>query len=155
HQVVVTLSGSSLTIYIDGSTPQGLVWNGSGWSGMTAQPFALPVTPNVAAHPITIGHGQGPLWGVGSSFFAGTLDEVAVYDHVLSATRVNAHRSAGAGYRASVLADSPTAYYRLDDNTGVAGPFGGFGLWPVTQTDANGQTTTIGYDALGRETSRT
>jgi RHS repeat-associated protein len=87
--------------------------------------------------------------------FNGVLDEVAVYNGAMSASQVSAHLGAGAGYKSAVLADSPIAYYRLDDDTGGASPFGGFGLWPVKQTDANGQTTTIGYDALGRETSRT
>ncbi len=32
---------------------------------------------------------------------------------------------------------------------------GGFGLWPTSATDANGQTTTTSYDALGRVTSTT
>jgi RHS repeat-associated protein len=32
---------------------------------------------------------------------------------------------------------------------------GGFGLWPVSITDANGQTTSTGYDALGRPVSQT
>jgi RHS repeat-associated protein len=56
---------------------------------------------------------------------------------------------------AAVLADAPASFLRLDDNTGAASGLGGFGLWPVTSTDANGQTTSIGYDRLGRETSRT
>src|SRR5205807_4968733 len=32
---------------------------------------------------------------------------------------------------------------------------GGFGLWPISTTDANGQATAFTYDALGRETSQT
>jgi RHS repeat-associated protein len=32
---------------------------------------------------------------------------------------------------------------------------GGFGLWPTSATDVNGQTTTATYDALGRMTSQT
>ncbi|HLV98515.1 MAG TPA: RHS repeat-associated core domain-containing protein, partial [Ktedonobacterales bacterium] len=32
---------------------------------------------------------------------------------------------------------------------------GGFGLWPTSTTDVNGQTTTTTYDALGRPTSQT
>jgi RHS repeat-associated protein len=32
---------------------------------------------------------------------------------------------------------------------------GGFGLWPTSITDPNGQTTALGYDALGRGTSVT
>jgi RHS repeat-associated protein len=32
---------------------------------------------------------------------------------------------------------------------------GGFGLWPISATDANGQTTGLSYDALGRPTGIT
>jgi RHS repeat-associated protein len=32
---------------------------------------------------------------------------------------------------------------------------GSFGIWPTSTTDPNGQTTTVGYDALGRMTSKT
>jgi YD repeat-containing protein len=32
---------------------------------------------------------------------------------------------------------------------------GGFGLWPTSTTDVNGQTTTMTYDGLGRPTSQT
>src|SRR5690348_6648654 len=32
---------------------------------------------------------------------------------------------------------------------------GGFGLWPTSDIDFNGQTTTYTYDALGRMTSTT
>jgi RHS repeat-associated protein len=155
HHLVVTLTGSSLGVYVDGATPQGYVWQGSGWSGLGGQPFGLPILPNTGGGQVQIGRGPFLPGSVGSTSFQGTLDEVAVYDHVLSAARVSAHRTAGAGYRASVLADSPTAYWRLDDGTGSAGSFGGFGLWPMTSTDANGQTTALSYDALGRESGRT
>jgi RHS repeat-associated protein len=155
HHLVVTLSGTTVSIYVDGATPSGLVWNGSAWSSTTAQPFTLPVTPNTTSTPLWIGQARGAIWGNGSAFFTGTLGDVAIYPTALSSARVQAHRSAGSGYAAAVLADSPTAYYRLDDDTGAASPFGGFGLWPLTATDANGQTTRLTYDALGRQTSQT
>jgi YD repeat-containing protein len=84
--------------------------------------------------------------------FNGTLDEVAVYGSALPAARVQAHFSAGSGYRTAVLADSPNAYYRLDHGTPATA---GYGLWPTSTTDANGQTTSVGYDALGRTIAQT
>ena len=35
----MTLTGSSLNVYVDGTMPQGLVWNGSSWSALVGQPF--------------------------------------------------------------------------------------------------------------------
>jgi RHS repeat-associated protein len=46
---------------------------------------------------------------------------------------------------------STTAYQAPGGGTAA----GGFGLWPVSTTDANGQTTTFTYDALGRPTGST
>jgi RHS repeat-associated protein len=149
HHVVATLSGTTVWFYVDGNTPSGFVTSGTGWSGLTAQPFTLPITPNTAGNPVLIGQSNG------SAFTRGAIGEVAVYPTVLSATRVQAHFTAGSGYQAAVAADSPTAYWRLNDGSPNPGPATGYGLWPTSQTDASGQTTSIGYDALGREVSRT
>ena len=53
----------------------------------------MPSTPNVASNPVWIGHGRQPVWS-GSSFFIGTIDEVAIYPTVLTATQVANHESA-------------------------------------------------------------
>ena len=52
-----------------------------------------------------------------SEHFTGELDEVSVYSTQLTAARISAHYAArtGAGYSASVLADSPYLYWRLGD----------------------------------------
>jgi hypothetical protein len=47
--------------------------------------------------------------------FNGTLDYVAVHGTALPAARVQAHLTAGAGYRTAVLTDAPASYLRLDD----------------------------------------
>src|SRR5256884_931194 len=111
------------------------------------QLVGTPLTPPVTAASRISG------WPSGGYQWNGILDEVAVYNGALAAARVSAHHSAGSGYRAAVLADAPLAYYRLDEGTATAA--GGFGLWPASTTDANGQTTSVGYDALGRQTSQT
>ena len=49
-----------------------------------------------------------------------TIDEVAFYNTVLSASRVAAHYEAGASiYKEVVLADAPLVYYRLDETSGT------------------------------------
>jgi RHS repeat-associated protein len=45
--------------------------------------------------------------------------------------------------------------YTNYDTSGSLGLAGGFGRWPVSTEDFNGQTTTFGYDTLGRMTSET
>ncbi len=115
HHVVVTLTGSVVTLYVDGATPAGLVYRSSGWSGLVSQPFTSPLTPNTTANTLLIGHARYGIWGTGSTYFNGTLDDVAVYNHALPAAAVQAHRSAGAQYQAAVIADDPYAYYRLHE----------------------------------------
>jgi hypothetical protein len=79
HHLVVTLSGASLGVYVDGTTPQGYVWQGTAWSALAGQPFGLPIVPNTGGGPVQVGHSFVP-GGVGSAYFQGTLDEGAVYD---------------------------------------------------------------------------
>jgi RHS repeat-associated protein len=119
HHVVVTLNGTAMNVYVDGATPNGLIWNGASWSGLVGQPFTLGLAPNTFGGPVQMG---ALVAGGTNSVFSGLLDEVAVYDHALTAARVSAHRTAGAGYQAAVLADAPAAYYRLGDGAGGPGP---------------------------------
>ena len=97
HYIAVTLSGSTLFVYVDGQLAQGTVFNGSTWTALSGQPFTLGSVPNTAGNPIWIGHGRQSIWGNGSSFFSGTIDEAAIYPFALSAAQVNAHVLA-AGY---------------------------------------------------------
>jgi RHS repeat-associated protein len=123
HYVAVTLSGAAMSVYVDGTTPAGTVWNGTAWSAMVAQPFTLPLATNTFAGQVTIGGvPDAPQIGGATAqelMYQGTLDEVAIYNTALTAARVQAHRTAGAGYRAAVLADHPVAYYGLDETTGA------------------------------------
>src|SRR5579864_2195660 len=105
HQVVVTLSGSSVGVYVDGRTPQGTVWNGNSWTALGAQPFTLPVTPNTTAGAIWMGASHG----VAGGHFAGTIDEVAVYSTVLTATQVQNHDNAAQVTLAAPVITSATA----------------------------------------------
>lgn len=92
HHVVVTLSGATLKVYVDGQTPQAYVYGGT-WGSLTSQPFTLPTTPNTASNQVWFGHARGAL-SAGSYYVNGTLDEVAVYPSVLTATQVQNHENA-------------------------------------------------------------
>ncbi|HSW45368.1 MAG TPA: LamG-like jellyroll fold domain-containing protein [Phycisphaerae bacterium] len=75
--------------------------------------------------------------------FAGTIDEVAIYNTALSATQIRNHflaanHGAGnnsAGYAATIRADNPMAYYRLHEASGSFLDWSG--------TDAYGPSTSI------------
>jgi hypothetical protein len=76
--VVAAYDGSSMTVYVNGAPEQTM-----------ASTFAIAGAMN---HFVI-----GAEAGGAEDFFEGALDEVAVYDHVLSATRVMAHYLAGTG----------------------------------------------------------
>jgi hypothetical protein len=74
--VVGTFDGLELVVYIDGE-PQGM------------QTASFPIAGALADFVV------GAEAGGSANYFAGTLDEVAVYDHALSADRVGKHYLAG------------------------------------------------------------
>jgi RHS repeat-associated protein len=90
HYIVVTLQGTSLSVYVDSVAVSGYVYNNS-WSALTAQPFTLPTTPNTTGNPIWIGRGRTQVSCSGNTYFAGIIDEVAVYPTALSATQITNH----------------------------------------------------------------
>jgi hypothetical protein len=75
HHVAATKSGASVHLYIDGNDVTGSVTNRT-------------MVNNTV--PLAIGQSSA------TAFFNGTIDEVAVYNTVLSATTVRAHRDKGA-----------------------------------------------------------
>jgi hypothetical protein len=81
HQVAATKSGSSVHLYIDGADVTGAVTN------RTMANNTLPLSISQSS---------------GTSFWNGTLDEVALYGGALSASQVLAH------YNAGVVTPSPT-----------------------------------------------
>jgi hypothetical protein len=78
HHIVGVYDGSSVKLYVDSA----LVANTPA-SGSIASSFGTP---------LTIGRWQG-----GGFAFAGTLDEVAVYDHALTADQIRVHYAVGTG----------------------------------------------------------
>jgi hypothetical protein len=77
--VVATYDGTTMTIYVDGAA-----------QNMQTSSFGIAGAVN---HFVV-----GAEAGGAEAFFRGVLDEVAVYEHVLSPTRVNAHYLAGTGH---------------------------------------------------------
>ena len=92
-----------------------------------------------------------------------SVDEVATYPVVLSAAQVSAHDAARTGaYAATVLADAPVGYWRLDDSAGpsAAAAVGSAGSYvgsvgyavpgAVTGSSAVHLSPTLGYIAVPR-----
>lgn len=76
--VVATYDGVDMTLYVNGAAQESLT-------------ASFPIAG--ATNHFVVGAEVGGA----EDFFDGALDEVAVYDHVLSATRVTAHYLAGTG----------------------------------------------------------
>jgi hypothetical protein len=92
---VIGKSDSAPTFYIDGS----------------AYAATARATPHAPANSAAIGDDRGT---------NATLAKVAVYNSALSAARITAHASAttDATYDTAVLADSPVAFYELNEENG-------------------------------------
>jgi len=111
--LVVTFDGSYETMYENGVQV--------GQKRVSANLAGLTYVPDPTA-PLMIGAGGEPSVTYGTAF-AGTIDEVAIYPEVLSQASIVTHYQTAGGtnatygsdYRSSVLADSPTIYFRLDD----------------------------------------
>jgi hypothetical protein len=111
NHVVLTWSGTALTAYINGVASSG--GTGTGPLSNYASPY----------NGFTVG---GP--GDAHTGFNGTMGEFALYGTALSATRVLAHYNAAinpdptpppSSYSSTVLADSPVAYYRMNETSGT------------------------------------
>ncbi|GAA1732208.1 hypothetical protein GCM10009809_29630 [Isoptericola hypogeus] len=116
HHVVATLGSNGMQLYVDGKR--------------VAQ-----------RSDVTVGQGYSGYWRVGgdnlgswtsqptSSSFGGTIDEVAIYDTVLSTTKIRAHYTASGrtlavparpadAYGAAVYDADPDLYWRYDETSG-------------------------------------
>lgn len=114
HHVVGTTDGITARLYVDG-----------------AQVASASATPNGSyAGTRNIGASGGS-----TNFFDGRIDEVAVYSTALPALRVASHYQKGrpSGYRAQVLADTPSVYWRMDELSGTT----------LADSSGNGRNATI------------
>jgi serine/threonine protein kinase len=101
HYLAVTLTGNEVDIVIDGTEPQGYIWNGNpsmpgggAYSGFTAQPFTLPYTPDTSA--TQLGVATAGLGGIGGGLI-GTIAEIAVYPRALPLSELVRHYQLVAG----------------------------------------------------------
>ena len=100
YHLVVTYDGTTETMYTN---------------GVIAASASATYAPD-ALSPLLIGTGTDLPAGNGGSEFSGAIDDVAIYNTALSQAQIQAHFAAvGAGYSATVLADSPNIYLRLDE----------------------------------------
>jgi len=112
---VIGEAGTPPTFYIDG-TPYVATAQG---------------TPHAPANTSAIGRDFG-----GDRWTNATIAKVAVYNSALSAARITAHATAttDAAYDTAVLADSPVAFYELDEENGTSA------------MDSSGNSNTGTYD---------
>ncbi|WP_380286423.1 LamG-like jellyroll fold domain-containing protein [Kitasatospora purpeofusca] len=114
HHVVLSAQGATQTLYLDGRI-------------VGSQTGAVSHQANTHTY---LGAGFARMWPASPgdiSRFTGLIDEAAIYQHPLSEADVLAHYRArssqvagqGVGYRASVVADSPGGYWRLDEAGGT------------------------------------
>jgi hypothetical protein len=120
YHVVATYDGANAKIYING-TLEGTS------TGGTAISYA-----GIGTYGLSIGAGQN----TGRQVFNGTLDDVSVFNAALTSTQVSAHYAAGQvvpddPYAQAVMADTPVAYYRLDD--------AGAAMYDATNNRINGK----------------
>lgn len=94
HHVVWTKNGSINKIYLDGRDVTGSVTNS---------------TISNTTDPVMLGNTSS------GGFFDGTIDEAAIYDYALTPAEVAEHYATGIddGYGLEVLADAPSAWYRM------------------------------------------
>ncbi len=95
HYLAVTLTRNMVDIVIDGTDPQGYIWDGDArmsgggaYGGLTAQPFTLPYTPDTAATPL--GVATAGIGGIGGGL-AGMIAELAVYPSALPVSELVRH----------------------------------------------------------------
>ncbi|WP_437345056.1 LamG-like jellyroll fold domain-containing protein [Streptomyces bacillaris] len=116
HHAVVSASGSTQTLYLDG------VRQGT---------FTGKVNHQSNKHTYIGGGFSSASWPASPGAltrFPGQIDEVAVYAGPLDAASVTRHFRArtglvdgnGAQYRGTVVGDGPAAYWRMDETTGTA-----------------------------------
>lgn len=132
YYFAVTYDGANVRIYLNGALD-------STW----------PVTGNIAAYDTTNGLALGGGYALSDGNYNGFLQDLAIYGTVLSPARIAAHYQAASPqttYASTVLADSPFAFYRLNDQGTTAFDDGPNGL-----SGAIGSSVTTGMNSLNHD----
>ncbi|WP_441246619.1 LamG-like jellyroll fold domain-containing protein [Kitasatospora sp. McL0602] len=120
HHAVLTASGSSQQLYVDGA----------------ASGAAMPGAPKYNGEGyVYLGAGNADGWASApsdtSGHFNGAIADFAYYPYALTPDRIATHHTAGvtgspvgspdaaSAYRTAVVHDQPTGYWRLDDPSGA------------------------------------
>ncbi|MCX5789902.1 MAG: hypothetical protein NTX64_15570, partial [Elusimicrobia bacterium] len=127
HQLTASWDGGKWFAFaVDGAFPKGFLFDGVSWTALQPQPFTLPLAPAPANYAINIGGNTGSPLNAGRSFFAGSLDEVRLYDVYLTTSQiVQLYRSDLATHNNSMgSATFDVTFNRADDQSKPAGQRG-------------------------------
>lgn len=129
YHVVGTFNGTVLKVYVNG-VEVGTLTPGDNKA--------------VPGSPPAIGYNTQ----YGTSWFAGVIDEAAIYGIALTAAQVREHYERGRSSYANAVLDSvPVSYWRLDETTGVAQDVMGRNDGTYGATVTRGATSLIGGDS--------
>jgi Concanavalin A-like lectin/glucanases superfamily/Immunoglobulin domain/Domain of unknown function (DUF2341) len=109
YHVVATFDGTSIAIYLNGTQIGSSKVEPTNYAGQTY--VVDPVSP------LIIGTGTEISSLNGGVVYKGSIDEPAIYSTALNSSQISTHYAAGPGpnYAATVLADNPVIYLRLDE----------------------------------------
>jgi hypothetical protein len=118
HYIAVSWDGGTqLEVSIDGQSPGGYVGSGASWVEDQQQPFTLTDTPQPDLSANTLmGKTTFSAWSIGSQYFNGIIDEVAIWNVGLDESEVWEHIEDG------LLGNEPglVLYLNLDEGQGNA-----------------------------------
>lgn len=91
HHIAYVWDGTTLIGYLDGA------------ESSRTTPAVLPTSQTFGYYQLNVG-----VQGSGTSYYGGKVDEVAIYGHAVSATRIKAHYDAGVGITGDVTPPTVT-----------------------------------------------
>lgn len=114
HHIVAQSTGAASEIYVDGIKENNPIITSNG-TGAAGDWFA-DINPSLR-DSITLGYGV--VNGTPSSFYTGSIAQIAVYDAALTAAQILTNYAAGIGHHGLVDKSGYIGYWKLDENTGT------------------------------------